>query len=74
MLCGAVLCFAFSAFITSSPWYLPVTVTTSHISQGWEGQTAQVTTALRNPNIRGLWVKATVNSWLLATQAFTLVK
>lgn len=29
---------------------------------------------MRNPNTRGLWLKATVNSWLLATQALILVK
>lgn len=30
---------------------------------GWEGSTAQVTTALRNPTTRSPWLQATVNPW-----------
>lgn len=31
---------------------------------GWEGSTAQVTTALRNSTTRSPWLQATVNPWL----------
>lgn len=65
------------AFTRNSPWYLPVTVITSNADTflwGLEGGTAQVTTALGNPTTKCPWLQATVNSWLLATKAFVLVK